>query len=142
MPSVSSCWPDDVHLTYGQAYTPLSKAMDNKRPFCDHPYLLSALLGREYVASTQSFRHIQECTEGMKEFRFLRESIKTMLSRTEARMEFVATSRSLGSIFQMDTNRFGRVIKRERLLVQARLHTSVDWPFHFLSFCRFRGMIS
>lgn len=71
--SVLSAWPArcrrEIHLTYAQAYTPLTKALDNKRPFCDHPYLVSALLGREYVASTPSFRHFHECTHGMKEIR-------------------------------------------------------------------------
>ena len=65
-------WPEAVrnciHLTYGQAYTPLTKAMDTTRPFQDHPYLLSHLLGREYVEKTARFQHIHECTKGMKEY--------------------------------------------------------------------------
>ena len=72
-PSILAVWRagvrDDLHLTYAQAYTPLTKAMGSLRPFVDHPFLLSALLGREYVAATPSFRHIHECTHGMKEFR-------------------------------------------------------------------------
>ena len=40
---------EDIHVTYAQAYTPFNKPMGTRRPFIDHPYLLSFLLGREYV---------------------------------------------------------------------------------------------
>ena len=75
-PSALRAWPPscrgEVHLTYAQAYTPLTKSMDNKHPFCDHPYLLTALLGRDYVATSGHFRSVHKSTNDRKEFRLAR----------------------------------------------------------------------
>ena len=66
--SLADAWPETVHLTYVQAYTPLLKPMDESRLFHDHPFLLTMLLGREYVRTHHKFRHLVECTDALKEF--------------------------------------------------------------------------
>ena len=88
---LKNAWPrqsrDDIHLTHAQAYTPLIKPMDTSTPFHDHPFLISFLLGREYVKTHKEFQHIVECTEGKKEYSALREAIILKLSRAVARYD-------------------------------------------------------
>ena len=51
--SLLAAWPSaarsDVHLTYAQAYTPFVKPLDVTKPFQSHPFLLTLLLGQDYV---------------------------------------------------------------------------------------------
>ncbi len=86
---IQDVWPissrENIFITYAQAYTPLTKPMDTKTPFHDHPFLISFILGRRYVESHREFHHIAECTEGKKEYRALRESIVKQLARATAR---------------------------------------------------------
>ncbi len=48
---VLAAWPGGagINLTYVQAYTPFVKPLDVLRPFQSHPFLLTLLLGQEYV---------------------------------------------------------------------------------------------
>lgn len=68
---IVDAWPyatrDAVIVTYLQAYTPLTKAMDFK-PFADHPYLIYNLLGMNYVRSRESFKHIAESVDEKKDY--------------------------------------------------------------------------
>ena len=131
--SIMDAWPtafrDVVLVTYAQAYTPLLKPMDSK-PFADHLFLISHLLGRNYIRSHSTFRHIAECTEGMKEYRALHEAILTMLHRAEARMEFVVTSRYMDSVAMVNLSRLAEIVKNEDLLVQVSCVVVVEVLFN------------
>lgn len=74
-----------IHVTFAQAYTPLTKPMDTRTPFHDHPFLISFLLGRDCLRGHKDFHHIMECTEGRKEYHALCESIVMQLTRATAR---------------------------------------------------------
>ncbi len=77
--------------------------MDDSRPFNQHPFLMSLLLGKEYVRRTAAFKHVWECTAKSKEFLALREAVGIQISNNlRARFEATVTSRSLTDILQMD----------------------------------------
>ncbi len=65
-PNIHFC--DDVSVPYAQAYTPFVKPFDGNI-YEEHPYLLTHLLGAEYIRSTPKFRHLVECTDNLKEYR-------------------------------------------------------------------------
>ena len=52
-----------IHFTYAQAYTPLTKALENSSPFSQRPFPLTLLLGKAFVSRTMDLSHVQHCTE-------------------------------------------------------------------------------
>lgn len=52
--------------------------------------------------------------------RSLRQSVRLLLGRSQARMEFAVTSKSLSQMLQIDLDEFGETIRRENLLVQVQ----------------------
>ena len=51
-----------IRFTYAQAYTPLTKALENLSPFYQRPFLLTLLLGKAFVPRTMDLSHVQHCT--------------------------------------------------------------------------------
>lgn len=121
----TSFWPgnvrDDVNITYIQAYTPLVKPMESSRPFSEHPYLLTLLLGKQYIKSRKHFKYIVNATEHHKDFLQLKEAIVLNLFSAKARFELVCTSRSLGDLFLVDINRLAEHIILQPVLVQVSI---------------------
>ena len=107
---------DAILIMYAQAYTPLTKPMDGK-PFADHPFLLSHLLGSN---SHSSFHHIRDSMEGRRDYRALCEAIILMLHRAQARIEFVMTSRYIDDVLSVDLSR-PEIVRNKDLLVQVCL---------------------
>lgn len=128
-----TAWPSDmregVTLTYAQAYTPFTKPLDNTSPFHSHPFLLTILLGREYVRSNPLFRHLYECTEELNEYLKLREAIILQLTRATGRFEVVATSARLKELISCDFSILARHVLASSLLVQVNLsHAPLTLP--------------
>ena len=99
--SLLAAWPSSarevINFTYVQAYTPFVKTLDVTKPF------FTLLLGREYVQRNRNFRHLVECTEGLKEYKALKEAVLLQLSRATARFEMVVTSANLREALKCDT---------------------------------------
>ena len=55
-----------IHLTYAQAYTPLTKSLENSTPFSQRPFLLTLLLGRhlppEWTSAPLYISALRSCT--------------------------------------------------------------------------------
>ncbi len=117
-----SAWPraarNDVDLAYIQAYTPLTNAMETTRPFADHPFLLSYLLGRDYIHTHKEFAFVEECLKG-REYRGMQEAMMLQLRRSSGRFELVVTSRNLFSLFSCNLNHLAHCVSQESLLVQV-----------------------
>ena len=128
---VGASWPeesaDSIHPVYAQAYIPVVKAYtaygkDNKgkKPFQDHPFLLSAMLGREYISTRREFSHIRQSTEENADYLMLRESLRLQLEEDpRARFEVVVSSRSIGDLLEVDTDAMARHLVGASLLVQV-----------------------
>lgn len=93
--------------------------MDAPRPFKEHPYLVSLLLGRDFIKSNKHFAYVLEATEGMRDYHQLKESILLQLSRPKARFELVATSRSLRDVLSVSLNRLADQVRAQSVFVQV-----------------------
>ena len=124
--SLLAAWPssarEDINFTYVQAYTPFVKTLDVIKPFFSHPFLLTLLLGRDYVRRNRNFRHLVECTEGLKEYKALKEAVLLQLSQATARFEVVVTSANLREALKCDIPVLAREVVGRSLLVQVTLH--------------------
>ncbi len=67
---------DDIAITYAQAYVPFVKPLDARTPHERQPFLLSHILGKEFVARSPQFRGIHEATTTMAEEAALKEAIQ------------------------------------------------------------------
>ena len=120
---IHNCWRDTsrVQLTFAQAYTPSVNAVGHYMPFMLHPYLLSFLLGRQYVAGKRELRAIQDSTANELDYRILTEALVQQLSASRARFEVVATSRNLEALLDVDVTRYAARVKHAKLLVEVRI---------------------
>ena len=111
---------DSVFVPYVQAYTPFVKPLDNGVVYRDHPFLLTYLLGREFVlANPRKFQAILDSTEKLGEFHSLAEAIRNQLGRCEARFEVVVTARTLAELRNVDLPRLAERVRRTGLLVEV-----------------------
>ena len=108
----------NIRLTYSQFYTPLNKSFSSK-PFQDHPFLLTLLLGKEYVQHTPAFRSFFNSTERDSDYLSLKEFILLHLGRAHSRCEFVFTSQNIRELLSVDLNRLAGSIKSASLLIQV-----------------------
>ena len=118
----AKAWPlscrSDIKLTYVQYYTPFTKPF-SKVPFQDHPFLLTLLLGKDYVHNNALFRQLCDSTEREADFLSLKESIILHLFRARARCEIVVSSHRLSSLCKIDLGAFAELVTRWSLLVQV-----------------------
>lgn len=56
---------EDISVPFAQAYTPFVKPLEDNV----YPFLISHLLGGDYVRSSPKFRYLVECTDHLKEYR-------------------------------------------------------------------------
>ena len=106
------------NITYVQFYSPLTKSFSSK-PFEDHPFLLTLMLGREYVSSSSTFRKVWLAAERDGDFTALREAIRLHLDPASARCEVVITGSDLGKLLRVDLPRLAENIKSAGLIVQV-----------------------
>ena len=110
---------DDVHVSFAQAYTPFVKPLDDLCPYRDHPFLLVHLLGAGYVRSNSKFRHLVECTDGLKSYHALVQAVDSQLQRSSARFEVVVTSRCYSTLMATDLNQLAQFVRCKQLLIQV-----------------------
>lgn len=122
-PQLLDVWDNrGIHVTHAQAYTPLVKAFGTYRPFALHPFLLSYLLGKDYVGSRREFGGVVRSTVHDLDFYMLQESLTLHLANNRARFEVAVTSRGrLTSLLQFQPSRYARRILRRGLLVEVSL---------------------
>jgi len=108
----------NVHLTYTQFYTPFTKPFSNK-PFQDHPFLLTLMLGRHYVEHNPTFHSFFTSTEKDSDFIALKEAILLHLSKATSRCEVVVTCPDIRDMSRLDLNSLAGIIRSEALLVQV-----------------------
>lgn len=121
-PQLLDVWDNrGVHVTHSQAYTPAVKPMGTHRPFALHPFLLSYLLGRDYVASRRElFSSVVRSTDRGLDVAMLKEALTLNLANNRARFEVAVTSRgSLASLLNFQPSRYARRILRCGLLVEV-----------------------
>lgn len=115
-------WPShirqNVHLTYVQFYTPFTKSFSCK-PFVDHPFLLTLMLGKEYVAHSPTFERFFNSTEKDSDYLSLKEAILLHLSKATSRCELVVTGQDVRELLSVDLHQLAGVIRRASLLVQV-----------------------
>ena len=118
---VLAAWPGGagINLTYVQAYTPFVKPLDVLRPFQSHPFLLTLLLGQEYVRNDNKFRHLVDRTEGLKDYKALKEAVLLQLSRASARFEVAVTSPTLRGALRCNISVLAREVIGRSLLIQV-----------------------
>ena len=130
-------WPstirENVHLTYVQYYTPFTKSFSSK-PFVDHPFLLTLMLGKDHVARNQSFKRFFMSTEKDSDYLALKESIYLHLSKACSRCELVVTCQDVGELLRVNLDELARVIRRASLLVQVSNNPSIEWHELLLHF--------
>ena len=86
---------DDTTITYAQAYTPFTKGLCGQRPFIDHPFLLTYILGKEYIEAAPHMHQLYESTILDRDYSQIRESIIFNLYNSVARIEVVLSSHSV-----------------------------------------------
>lgn len=115
-------WPShirqNVRLTYVQFYTPFTKSFSCK-PFVDHPFLLTLMLGKEYVTHNPTFERFFNSTEKDLDYLSLKESILLHLSKATSRCELVVTGQDVRELVSVNLNELAGVIRRASLLVQV-----------------------
>ena len=129
MRGLAECWEmeeeeeeedgEGVAVTYAQAYIPVFKSFGNCRPFHLHPFLLSFLLGREYIASKRSLRAVHDATEREVDYATLREALLLNVTGNRARFEVAVTSRRLDSLLAFNSTRYARTVRNASLLVEV-----------------------
>lgn len=122
--SLLSAWPErarsNIIITYAQAYTPFGKlSEEGYRPFEDHPFLVSMLLGQNYIRNNPHFKKIAESTVKHVDINALKETIILQLSLTHARIEFVATSTSVNDVLCCSIGKLARLTRKQKLLIQV-----------------------
>ena len=105
-------------ITYVQFYSPLTKSFSSK-PFEDHPFLLTLMLGRDYVRSNSTFRKVWLAAEMDGDFTALREAIQLHLDPASARCEVVITGSDLAELVRVDLSQLAENIKNAGLLLQV-----------------------
>ena len=86
---------------YSQAYTPLTKAL-NSTAFKNRPFLLTMLLGKEYIRQHPDLSHIHDSTAKLLEYQQIREAIVLKLAHSEARLEFVLCAPRMDALFSIN----------------------------------------
>lgn len=127
---------------YVQAYTPFVKALDVLKPFQSHPFLLTLLLGQDYIKTHKAFGHLLELTESMGDYIALKEAILLQLSRASARFEVVVTAPRLRDVLRCNLSLLANEVMGHSLLVQVTYEIYVNVPAHFLLNSRFLGTTS
>jgi hypothetical protein len=90
--SLLNPWPSpDIAMTYLQIYTPFTKAFADM-PFRDHPFLLTLMLGKEYVKRSKTFTQFFESTERDRDFLALKEAITLHLQKASSQCLQVSVS--------------------------------------------------
>lgn len=126
---VADGWPEEsaqnIHPTYAQAYTPTVKAytpaqkgMKDKKPFWAHPFLLSILLGKDYVASRKAFQGIKESTAQDADYLSFKEAVALQVEETKARFEVAITTRLLPAILEVNLTALADNIAGSSIIVQ------------------------
>ena len=135
--SLLAAWPGNVqrgiNFTYAQAYTPFVKPLDILKPFKSHPFLLTLLLGRDYIRHNSNFRHLVQQTETLLDYCAMREAVLLQLSRAAARFEVAVTSSRLRDVLLCDLSVFSRNVVGKSLLVQV-MCDSIIYFYAFLYF--------
>lgn len=108
----------NTHLTYAQFYTPLTKSFTTK-PFQDHPFLLTLMLGQEYVQRNPTFRQFQMSTERDADYLALKEAILLHLDRASSRCELVVAGPDIAQLLNVNLTQLADNIKSSHLLVQV-----------------------
>lgn len=116
---------EQMKLTYLQFYTPLNKSFSSK-PFQDHPFLLTLLLGREYVQHNPVFASFFNSIDKQSDYLSLQESINLQLCRASSRCELAVTGQNLRALLKVNLNRIAGIVKNASLLVQVSISLSID----------------
>lgn len=127
---ISAGWPEeaagDIHCTYTQAYTPTvkgytpaAKGLQERKPFWAHPFLLSMLLGKDYVADRRAFRGIRESTAGDADYLQFKEAVALQVEEAKARFEVAVTTRRLQAVLQVDLQALTQHIMGSNLIVRV-----------------------
>lgn len=121
--SLLAAWPGStragINLTYVQAYTPFVKPLDALAPFQSHPFLLTLMLGRDYVKNNNNFGNLVERTEGLADYKALKEAVILQLSRATARFEVAVTSSSLRDALDCNIPVLARQVVGNSLLIKV-----------------------
>lgn len=119
--ALQNCWsePSSIVLTFAQMYTPSISPVGKYQPFLLHPFLLSFILGRQYVSTKPSMKALRESTEQELDYRILMEAVVRQLSNSHARFEVVVTSTSLTDLLDVDSTKLARTVKSAKLAVEV-----------------------
>lgn len=114
-----------IRLTYVQFYSPLTKSFSSK-PFQDHPFLVTLMLGQEYVASNPTFHKIHLATEKDADYLALKEAIILHLHQASSRFEVVVAGSDLVELLRVNLQQLAETIKRAHLLVQVSKERKIN----------------
>ena len=110
---------DDTTITYAQAYTPFTKGLCGQRPFIDHPFLLTYILGKEYIKATPRMRQLYESTILDRDYAQIVESIILNLYNSLARIEVVLSSESVLDVLNFHYQSLVNDVADNLLLIQV-----------------------
>lgn len=112
--NITSTFPTGTHLyqaiprrdravtryTYAQAYTPLTKALDSSA-FHNRPFLLTLLLGKDYVRDHTEFANTHNSMTKLLEYQQIREAI---VLTSDARLKFVISTPRIEALLSEPNN--------------------------------------
>jgi len=82
-------WAFRPRITFMQCYSPFSKALISDDIFEHNPYLLTFLLGKDFIMNNKSFESIQRVIEYDKPYLLLDECCTKSIPEMHARLEIV-----------------------------------------------------
>lgn len=116
--------PGSPSLVYVQFYTPFTKLFTSK-PFENHPFLFTLMLGKEYVQGNPTFKRFYESTEKNFDYLSLVEAIILHLTKATSRCEVVLTSGRVDEVLHVNLVKLAGIVKRASLLVQVSIDITV-----------------
>ena len=126
-----------IRFTYAQAYTPLTKVLENLSPFSQRPFLLTLLLGEAFESRTTDLSHLQHCTEELYEYFQLVEASLLNLHKAKGRLELVLSSPRIEARFSLNSTTIANQVRSGNLLIQVSLYCNSCIQYIIL-FCSYR----
>ena len=110
---------DAVHITYAQAYTPFTKPLETSTPLSNQPFLLSLLLGKDFIFRQPNLLRVYNSTHNLYELLQLIEAAFLHLSKAEGWLQLVLCSPRIGAIFSFDSRTISNSVSSRNLLLQV-----------------------